>query len=228
MTDKKLQKVQSRLIELGYSLGPAGADGLPGRFTTAAVTKFQQEHGLDIQYPGTIGPKTLKALALTEDEVKSVSPPWIVEAQKYLGMHEVNNAKVLDKALRLDASEISWCGAFTGLCIATALPKEPLPANQLGARNWLKFGISVQEYKVGSVCVFWRGSRDGWQGHVGFVAGHDKSYIHVLGGNQSDKVTVSKVSKDRLLGMRWPATYPIPSGNLPFTTFNGKVTTNEQ
>lgn len=223
--DSTLQSVQRRLIALGYNPGPAGADGIPGRFTTGAIAAFQKAKALDIRYPGTIGPKTLSALEL--EPFVQVIPPWMTEARRYMGLHEVKNAKTLDKALRLDASEIAWCGAFVGLNIAAALPKEPLPANPLGSRNWLKFGKPVDEVFHGSVCVFWRGSKTGWQGHVGFVAGHDQSFLHVLGGNQSNSVSLTKISKSRLLGYRWPTTYPMPVKALGFSVFKGSVSTNE-
>ena len=221
-----LQQVQRRLIALGYNLGPAGADGIPGRFTTQAIAAFQKDQDLDIQYPGTVGPKTIAALGLREIG-REILPPWMVEASRYMGLHEVRDAKKLDKALRLDASEIAWCGAFVGMVVAAALPKEPLPANPLGSRNWLKFGRPIDDPQVGAVCVFWRGSKDGRQGHVGFVAGQDKSYLHVLGGNQSNSVSLTKISKTRLLGYRWPTTHAKPLTALAHSVFNGKISTNE-
>ncbi|SDJ19164.1 Putative peptidoglycan binding domain-containing protein [Agrobacterium fabrum] len=102
--------IQQRLILLGYDVGPTGADGIPGRSTTKAVTRFQEDKKLSILCPGTIGPKTLTALGLNEN--KPMVPPWVTEARRFIGLHESKNAKVLDKALRLDASEIAWCGAF--------------------------------------------------------------------------------------------------------------------
>lgn len=224
--DTTLQDVQRRLIALGYNLGPSGADGLPGRFTTAAVAKFQADKGLDIQYPGTIGPKTLQALTGSPD-AKPVALPWIAEARRFLGLHELKDAKALDKALRLDASEIAWCGAFVGMCVATALPTEPMPSNPLGSRNWLKFGRRIEEPQIGAVAVFWRGSKSGWQGHVGFVVGHDKTHLHILGGNQSNSVSIARIAKDRLLGYRWPTTYALPKEVLAMTAINASVTTNE-
>ena len=80
--------------------------------------------------PSRIGPKTLAALEL-DNEQPLLTPPWIIEAKKYLGLNEVKDAKKLDKVLKLDASLIPWCGAFVGMCIAAVLPKEPLPANPL-------------------------------------------------------------------------------------------------
>ncbi|OJH58787.1 TIGR02594 family protein, partial [Agrobacterium pusense] len=170
--------------------------------------------------------KTLTALGLNDN--KPMVPPWATEARRFLGLHEVKNAKVLDKALRLDASEIAWCGAFVGMVVATALPKEPMPANPLGSRNWLKFGKPLNDPQIGAIAVFWRGSKDGWQGHVGIVVGHDKTHLHILGGNQSDSVSVARIAKTRLLGYRWPITYQdAPFAALPMTTISASVTTNE-
>ncbi len=152
----------------------------------------------------------------------------LTAARRFLGLHEVKNAKALDKALRLDASEIAWCGAFAGMVIATALPKEPMPANPLGSRNWLKFGKPLNDPQIGAIAVFWRGSKDGWQGHVGIVVGHDKTHLHILGGNQSDSVSIARIAKTRLLGYRWPTTYQdAPFAALPMTTISASVTTNE-
>jgi hypothetical protein len=57
--------------------------------------------------------------------------------------------------------------------------------------------------------VFWRTHKtDSSNGHVGFYAGEDETNFHILGGNQADSVSVAKVSRDRFLDSRWPATAP--------------------
>jgi uncharacterized protein (TIGR02594 family) len=219
-------EIQRALLARGYDLGPMGADNALGRLTIAAVTAFQKAEKLPILYPGTIGPKTLAALGLST--TVPAAPAWIAEARRYLGLHERKNAAQLDKALRLDASEIPWCGAFVGMVVAATQPNEVLPVNPLGARNWLKFGSEIKEPQVGAVAVFWRGTKSGWSGHVGFVVGHDKTHLHILGGNQSDSVSVARIAKDRLLGYRWPKTAPdVPTGKLALSTINASVTTNE-
>ena len=226
MTLNKL--IQTRLTALGFACG--NIDGVIGRQTIAAVAAFQRARKLDIQFPGTIGPKTLAALGLATADAVAPAPAVIGEARRFLGKHEVRDAKTLDKALRLDASATAWCGAFVGMVVASVMPKEPLPANPLGSRNWLKLGIEIPKDapQVGAVAVFWRGSKAGWQGHVGFVVGHDKTHLHILGGNQTDKVSIARVAKNRLLGLRWPSTGgTAPAAALPMTTINASVTTNE-
>lgn len=64
---------------------------------------------------------------------------------------------------------------------------------------------------TGAVLIFERGSG----GHVGFAVGQDDTHFYVLGGNQSDAVTIARIAKSRLLGARWPATVPIRTQRLP-------------
>lgn len=58
-----LADYQRELIAEGYDLGPAGADGILGRLTKAAIVQFQQLHKLTPD--GIIGPKT-RAAFVTE------------------------------------------------------------------------------------------------------------------------------------------------------------------
>jgi hypothetical protein len=87
----------------------------------------------------------------------------------------------------------------------------------------LLFGCEVQPM-TGAVLVFSRGSG----GHVGFAIGQDDAHFYVLGGNQTDAVTIARIAKSRLLGARWPATYPPRLQRLP-TLKPGEflATTNE-
>lgn len=55
-----VRKVQSRLIELGYSCGNCGADGIFGNGTYNAVIAFQKANGLSTD--GIVGPKTWEKL----------------------------------------------------------------------------------------------------------------------------------------------------------------------
>lgn len=59
-TGTAVKEMQEKLIKLGYSCGPDGADGDFGKNTLAAVLKFQGEHGLGVD--GEVGPLTMAAL----------------------------------------------------------------------------------------------------------------------------------------------------------------------
>jgi uncharacterized protein (TIGR02594 family) len=95
--------------------------------------------------------------------------------------------------------ETAWCAAFVG----SHLKRAGLPhTGKLTARSYLDWGQPVNDPEPGDIVVFWRGSRDGWQGHVGFYVSETATHINVLGGNQSNKVSVQAYPKDRLLGYR--------------------------
>ena len=113
-----------------------------------------------------------------------------------------------------DPSKNPWCGDFVETCIRMGLPGEPLlgalGVNPYWARNWMLFGQETKPVS-GAVLVFERGSG----GHVGFAVGQEDTHFFVLGGNQSDAVTVARIAKSRLLGARWPTTYPPRLQRLP-------------
>lgn len=104
----------------------------------------------------------------------------------------------LAKIYRDDAT--AWCGLFMAYVALQA--GWDLPLNPLGARNWLTWGTPQQDLALGDVLVFWRGSPRGYQGHVGMYVGEDADAYHVLGGNQSDSVSIARKDKTRFLGAR--------------------------
>lgn len=97
--------------------------------------------------------------------------------------------------------ETAWCAAFVGAMLKKAGVEH---TGKLNARSYLDWGepVALDEARLGDIVVFSRGNPSGWQGHVGFYAGESGNSIHVLGGNQSNQVNVSKYSKSRLLGIR--------------------------
>lgn len=220
----EIARIQQALAHKGFDAGQI--DGVWGRRTEIAVKRFQLAQGLTAD--GIVGQNT--RLALFGNLTASFSPlsdpalPWFQEARRLIGLREApgpaDNPKILDWADDLDVhfpnDSVPWCGLFVAHCIASTLSSEPLPTNALGARNWARWGAPCTP-TVGSVVIFWRGSRNGWQGHVGFYAGEERkgsktTVLHVLGGNQGDQVCVSRIGADRLLGARWPATAPAPTG----------------
>ena len=236
-----IKRLQAALIHKGYNLGPWGADGIAGRMTTAAVAKYQHDNGIDVKWPGTIGPKTISHLlgGQSHDELTAalesdvIARPWYDLALTKKGLHEKRDNAELRKFLKEDGKTLGdpavlpWCGDFVETCVAVTLPNEPLPANPYLARNWQKFGRAC-EIQLGAIAVFWRTSRtNSTNGHVAFVAGIGDGVIYVLGGNQSNTISVTKLDLDRLLGTYWPTTSPLPNRIILPRMIGGVLSTNE-
>ncbi len=96
--------------------------------------------------------------------------------------------------------ETSWCGlAMAAWC--TRAGHEP-PTGFLGARSWLNWGVQADEPKLGDVTVFWRVAPNSWEGHVALFVTRRGGLIYVLGGNQSNSVSIMAYPVARLLGFR--------------------------
>ena len=92
------------------------------------------------------------------------------------------------------------------------------------ALNWLKFGESVGQPWLGDVLCF---QREGG-GHVGMYVAEDHTTYHVLGGNQSDKVSIARIAKDRLRGVRRVPYVNAPASAKPYVVAaSGAISTNE-
>ncbi len=152
---------------------------------------------------------------------------WLEQAWREFGEAEcagaASNPRII--AMFRDAGhkdvtrdEIAWCAAFVGACLERA---ELRSTRSLLARSYLKWGDALSKPRIGAIAVFSRGS-DPSLGHVGFWLGETDDAIVVLGGNQSNAVSVARYPKSRLLAVRWPAAAQIAphasprSGNAVF------------
>lgn len=119
--------------------------------------------------------------------------------------------------------DIPWCGLFTAIVAHRA--GKPVPASPLWAANWAKFGVEAGNAMLGDVLVF---KRPGGGGHVGFYIGHDATCYHVLGGNQSNRVCITRIVKDRCTAIRRPAYQVRPASVKPYrVSAAGAVSANE-
>lgn len=75
------------------------------------------------------------------------------------------------------------------------------------AKSWTTWGQPIRPERLapGAVLVFERAGG----GHVGFYVGEDTAAYHVLGGNQSDAVTIARITKSRCVARRWPEGRPV-------------------
>jgi len=95
----------------------------------------------------------------------------------------------------------------------------------LWARNWAKFGKAADKGQLGDVLVFRRAQGSG---HVGLYVGEDYGAYHVLGGNQSDGVTITRIARDRCVAVRQPIYRKAPATVKPVQlAANGALSANE-
>lgn len=197
-------KLQTLLVRIGYYNGKI--DGIIGPISGAAIKAFKKDHGLKVSI------KIDDELIEVAEGVAGRSPDWMLDMYKMIGKHERHDRFALQDWLSSSSQPVDplitpWCGVAIDACFRnTGVNPDDLPGNPALAINWLKFGHSADEATIGSILVFWRGYPQSWKGHVGFYVGESDKYYYVLGGNQSNRVSVTRIGKHRLKanGIRWP------------------------
>jgi len=138
-------------------------------------------------------------------------------AQRFVGIKEVpgsvSNPHIL-AMLRLDDQwpaddAVPWCSAFANyIAWLLRLPR----SRSLRARSWLGVGevVSPDHAEPGfDVVILKRGKGNqpgpdviNASGHVGFFAGIEGHRVLVLGGNQSNSVSIAPFPGSQILGIR--------------------------
>jgi uncharacterized protein (TIGR02594 family) len=134
-------------------------------------------------------------------------------AMKELGTAEIfgdshrnggDNSRIVEyhaaTSLRATSDEVPWCASFVNWCLKKATIDG---TNSARARSFLTWGVAVslEEAQRGDIVVLSRGT-NGQFGHVGFFAGQEGKSVLVLGGNQSNKVSISPYPLHRILSIR--------------------------
>lgn len=175
--------------------------------------------------------------------------PWVAEARKYIGLREdtsktSHNPKLLAMLNRMGEfsnesrawwhdDETPWCGLFVGYCLGVA--GRYVVREWYRARAWEAPQLTkLDRPAYGALVTF---TRDGG-GHVGFIVGKDaRGNLMVLGGNQSNAVSIAPFAVSRVTGYFWPsfwrnkaAVKSVPFEerySLPLLKSNGELSTNE-
>lgn len=156
------------------------------------------------------------------------TPDWVLKARAKIGIRETpgpkNNPVIIGWAQRLgakilgisyaDDSNTPWCGLFVAEVMSEAGFTPPPIAVRASA--WSTWGEACGPCE-GAVLVFQRPGG----GHVGLYVGEDATAYHVLGGNQGDAVSITRVAKDRCVAVRWPAGGPPRGGRVVVATGGG-------
>lgn len=143
---------------------------------------------------------------------------WMAYARSLIGVREIKGPRhsptimgwikalgARQLGISVKDDETAWCGTFvahvlttSGLALKHKDTGKPIVA--VRAKAWLDWGRILLDPRYGCVMVF---DREGG-GHVGFYYGEDDTHYHILGGNQGDAVSIMRLDKRRLMGMRWP------------------------
>jgi len=230
-----VRALQLALIRAGHDVGVAGADGVFGRDTEAAVKAYQRTLG---RAPtGEADEDLLAALRVAAPPLAPShpgevgEPRWLAAARRHVGEREVKGRQHNPLILRwwtlirapFTDDETPWCAGFVGGVLESVGIRSSRSA---AARSYLSWGRALSAPRPGCIVVFERGPHFG---HVGFVAGADRlGNLLVLGGNQGDAVNIKPFARGRVLGFRWPADELLPEeAPLPLLTSSGAVSRNE-
>lgn len=135
-------------------------------------------------------------------------PQWLQIARGELGTKEIkgsqHNPKILEYLRTVGISsgdETPWCASFAAWVLKNSGQSIQGVTGQ--ALSFARAGAfrKLDKFEYGSLAVFdWGGGR----GHVGFYVGSKGGRILVLGGNQSDAVTIAGFSTAKLHSIVWP------------------------
>jgi len=137
----------------------------------------------------------------------------LTELLKLYGTAEVSGAKSNPELLAIlqkhhhtatDDSATAWCGIAMAEAFDRAGYKSAIPEKYLAARSWLKLPdpVTLDDAELGDIVIFWRGTPEGWSGHVACFINRIGENVFVCGGNQSDRVSIAPYAKARILGIR--------------------------
>lgn len=135
---------------------------------------------------------------------------WLAEAWREFGQAEYAGRRENPRIIALfrevghaqiESDEVAWCAAFCGACLERSGVRS---TRSLLARSYLDWGQQLEKPRAGAIAVFRRGN-DPSKGHVGFWLAETDEDVLLLGGNQSNAVSVVRYPKSRLLSLRWPS-----------------------
>lgn len=147
-----------------------------------------------------------------------MNPSWVQIALAEQGQAEQagagHNPRIVDyhatTGLRAQDDETPWCASFVGWCLQQADIKGTASA---AARSYETWGVPLAAPAYGAIVTFTRSGG----GHVGFYMGQRDGRWLILGGNQSNRVSIAPYAPDRVTSIRWPASVPLPNAVAPLS-----------
>jgi uncharacterized protein (TIGR02594 family) len=174
-----------------------------------------QRPGIEREYRTSV-PEALIA-DLTNKAREAGTLPWMQYAIAELGVTEVpgpdNNIRIMEYARFVElqwpdfSEDIDWSGLFVNYVLKKG-GFDQFPSSPLLNRDWARWGVALDQPKVGALAVLSPTGGTAATGHVGFVVGIEDNTLTILGGNQRDSVSVAKYAKSRTVALRLPPPRP--------------------
>lgn len=163
---ENVRELQQKLIQLGYSCGPDGADGDFGQNTYAAVINFQKDNGLKVD--GIVDETMLQLLSklLNSSQPMGLTADRLLQiARNEIGYHEKQSNACLDDKTANSGSNnwtkyardlaaagyyngnkngFAWCDVFTDWCFYQLAGKDARKAQD----------IQCQTGDLGAACKY--------------------------------------------------------------------------
>lgn len=147
-----------------------------------------------------------KWLTLARAEIGTLEAPGPKSNPKVVAYYkDAGHGEVIDDA-------VPWCSAFVGAILKRAGIK---PSGSLGARSYERWGERLEQPLLGCIGVKRRQGGEAWQGHVGLVVAANQTTVWMLGGNQSNSVSIAPFSRWQFTAFVWPEGQPKTDARLP-------------
>jgi len=187
------------------------------------IDDFEFEGAIVSVIPQTDGSFTIRAAFLNDAATPNEAPaaisgadvdgtPWLTVAKRELSLDvkeikgDQDNPRIVayhnTTNLSANDDETPWCSSFVNFCMKEGGIDGTHSAL---ARSWEKWGKRLNQPTTGCVVVLERPAGGANAGHVGFYLGEQNNEIHLLGGNQGDKVCIAPFKKNRVIAYRWPS-----------------------
>lgn len=151
-----------------------------------------------------------------------VLPEYLVHAFGEIGTIEVKGAEHNQRIVQYWADakttfkvvddEVAWCAAFVGAMLFRGGIEGTRKAD---AKSYADWGDEWTGLGLGAIVVLHRKPpAPSWQGHLGACVGLTPTHVHVLGGNQSDRVSIAAFPRARVMTMRRPKGVVLPASGL--------------
>lgn len=136
-----------------------------------------------------------------------MNAPWMKTGHELLGEQEIAGPTANPAIMKMfeavgwdpkeRGDEEPWCGAYTGY-VMVRNGIEP-PELAVRATSWKQWGVACKPRR-GAVAVV---RRTGGH-HVALIDRVTASHVYLLGGNQSNAVTVARWPIESIVSTRWP------------------------